>query len=119
MSPALLSIRMKSFPAPFIFAKRSMMLIVAAAVLVVMSGLGRDISSCLLKLEIPRLRSDRKNLFRRIKRSARRLPVRSLAFTYSAVKRRAAWIFLAILGLTPCASFAGDYNNVILEQTKK
>src|SRR6266404_3125603 len=60
-----------------------------------------------------------KNSFRRIKRSARRLPVRSLAFTYSAVKRRAAWIFLAILRLTPCASFAGDYNNVILEQTKK
>jgi len=47
------------------------------------------------------------------------LPVRSLAFTYSAVKRRAAWIFFAILGLTPCASFAGDYNDVILEQIKK
>src|SRR6266403_2301641 len=60
MSPGLLSIRMKSFPAPFIFAKRSMMLIVAAAVLVVMSGLGRDISSCLLKLETPRLRWDDK-----------------------------------------------------------
>jgi hypothetical protein len=37
-----------------------MMLIVAAAVLVVMSSLGRDISSCLLKLEIPRLRWDDK-----------------------------------------------------------
>ena len=36
------------------------MLIVAAAVLVVMSSLGRDISSCLLKLEIPRLRWDDK-----------------------------------------------------------
>jgi hypothetical protein len=36
-----------------------MMLIVAAAVLVVMSSLGRDISLCLLKLEIPRLGSER------------------------------------------------------------
>ena len=47
------------------------------------------------------------------------MPVRSLASTYFAVKGRAAWIFLAILGLTPRASFAGDYNDVILEQIKK
>jgi hypothetical protein len=56
---------------------------------------------------------------RRIKRSAPRLPVRSLAFTYTAVIRRAAWIFLAILGLTPSASFAGDCNDLILDQIKK
>jgi hypothetical protein len=55
----------------------------------------------------------------RIERSVPRLPVRSLAFTCSAVKRRAAWIFLAILGLTPDASFAGDYNSAILEQIKQ
>ena len=45
--------------------------------------------------------------------------VSSLAFTYTAVKRRATWIFLAILGLTPSASFAGDCNDLILEQIKQ
>jgi hypothetical protein len=35
------------------------------------------------------------------------------------VKGRGAWIFLAILGLGSCSSFAGDYNSVILEQIKK
>ena len=34
----------------------------------------------------------------------------------SAVKRLAAWVFLAFLGLTSRASFAGDYNSLILEQ---
>src|SRR6266566_2253748 len=41
MSPALLSIRIKSFPAPFIFVKRSMTVILAAAVPVVMSANSR------------------------------------------------------------------------------
>jgi hypothetical protein len=47
------------------------------------------------------------------------LPVLRLAFTYTAVKGRGAWIFLAILGLGSCSSFAGDYNSVILEQIKQ
>jgi hypothetical protein len=43
----------------------------------------------------------------------------ALAFTYSAVKELAACVFLAILGLSPRASFAGDYNNLVLEQIKQ
>ncbi|HWH92208.1 MAG TPA: hypothetical protein VNV64_10485, partial [Candidatus Binatia bacterium] len=39
--------------------------------------------------------------------------------TYSAVKGLAAWAFLAIFGFTTPASFAGDYNGVILEQIKQ
>ena len=39
--------------------------------------------------------------------------------TYSAVKGLAAWIFLAILGLTTPASFAADYNSLILDQIKE
>jgi len=39
--------------------------------------------------------------------------------TYSAVKRLAAWIFLAIVGLTPRASFAEDYNSLVLDQIKQ
>ena len=35
------------------------------------------------------------------------------------MRRRAAWIFFAIFGLTPSVSFAGDCNDVILEQIKK
>ncbi len=36
--------------------------------------------------------------------------------TYSAVKGLAVWVFLAILGFTTPASFAGDYNSLVLEQ---
>ena len=39
--------------------------------------------------------------------------------TYFAVNRLAAWVFLAILSVPLRASFAGDYNSVILEQIKQ
>ena len=42
-----------------------------------------------------------------------------LPVTYSAVKALTASVFLAILGLTARASFAGDYNSLILEQIKQ
>ena len=47
------------------------------------------------------------------------MPDRLLMITYSAVKGLAAWAFLAIFGFTTPASFAGDYNGVILEQIKQ
>jgi hypothetical protein len=39
--------------------------------------------------------------------------------TYAAVKRLAAWVFLAVLGLPLRASFAGDYNSLVLDQVKQ
>src|SRR6059036_545496 len=39
--------------------------------------------------------------------------------TYSAVKGLAALVFLAILAIASRASFAGDYNNLILDQIKQ
>ena len=36
--------------------------------------------------------------------------------TYFAVNRLPAWVFLAILSVPLCASFAGDYNGLILER---
>src|SRR5438128_11049603 len=39
--------------------------------------------------------------------------------TYSAVKGLAAWVFLAILAIASRASFAGDYNSLILDQIKQ
>src|SRR6266536_5604221 len=39
--------------------------------------------------------------------------------TYSAVKGLAAWVFLAILAIASRASFAGDYNTLILDQIKQ
>ena len=47
------------------------------------------------------------------------LPDVVLPVTYSAVKAVTASVFLAILGLTARASFAGDYNSLILEQIKQ
>jgi hypothetical protein len=47
------------------------------------------------------------------------LPDGILMVTYSAVKGLAAWVFLAILGLTPGVSFAGDYNGFVLDQIKQ
>ena len=47
------------------------------------------------------------------------LPDVVLPVTYSAVKALTASVFLAILGLTARASFAGDYNSLILEQIKQ
>jgi hypothetical protein len=47
------------------------------------------------------------------------LPDRLLMITYSAVKGLAAWVFIAIVGVTAHVSFAGDYNSVILEQIKQ
>jgi len=49
----------------------------------------------------------------------RALPTDLSAFTYFAVKKSAACIFLALLGFTLQAAFAGDYNDLILEQIKK
>jgi hypothetical protein len=40
-------------------------------------------------------------------------------FTYPAVKHLAAWVFLSVLALSSRASFAGDYNSLILEQIKQ
>src|SRR5436305_1032779 len=39
--------------------------------------------------------------------------------TYSAVKGLAAWVFLAILAIASRASFAGDYNSLILDPIKQ
>jgi hypothetical protein len=39
--------------------------------------------------------------------------------TYAAVKQAAARALIAILALTSCRSFAGDYNSLILEQIKE
>jgi hypothetical protein len=39
--------------------------------------------------------------------------------TYAAVKRLAVWVFLAVLGLPLRASFAGDYNSLVLDQVKQ
>jgi len=39
--------------------------------------------------------------------------------TYSAVKGLVVWGFLATLWLTPRASFAGDYNGLVLDQIKQ
>jgi hypothetical protein len=47
------------------------------------------------------------------------LPDCVLTFIYSAVKRLVASVVLVILGLTARASFAGDYNSLILEQIKQ
>ena len=43
----------------------------------------------------------------------------ALTFTYSAVARLTACFFLAIVGLSVDASFAGDYNSLILDQIKQ
>src|SRR5215469_6824787 len=37
----------------------------------------------------------------------------------SAVKKSSVWIAVAVLGLLPCLSFAGDYNDLVLEQVKQ
>jgi hypothetical protein len=50
---------------------------------------------------------------------ARSLPDRLLTIIYSAVKGLAAWVFIAIVGLTAHGSFAGDYNSLVLEQIKQ
>ena len=42
-----------------------------------------------------------------------------MTLIYSAVKGLAAWVFLAILGLTARASYAEDYNSLILDQIKQ
>jgi hypothetical protein len=42
-----------------------------------------------------------------------------LAFIYSAVMRRFGSVLLAIVGLTARISFAGDYNNLVLEQIRQ
>jgi hypothetical protein len=47
------------------------------------------------------------------------LPDCVLALIYSAVKRFPVSLFFLILGLATQASFAGDYNNLILEQIKQ
>ena len=47
------------------------------------------------------------------------LPDCVLALIYSAVKRLPVSLFFLILGLATQASFAGDYNNLILEQIKQ
>src|SRR4029453_13081730 len=47
------------------------------------------------------------------------LPVCVLGLIYSAVKRPPISLFFLILGLATQASFAGDYNNLILEQIKQ
>jgi hypothetical protein len=47
------------------------------------------------------------------------LPDRVLAFIYSAVKKLALSVFVVILGLAAQASFAGDYNGLILDQIKQ
>jgi hypothetical protein len=39
--------------------------------------------------------------------------------TYFAMNRLPAWVFLAILSVPLCASFAGDYNGLILEQVNQ
>src|SRR5436189_4337124 len=39
--------------------------------------------------------------------------------TYSAVKGLATWVFLTILAIASSASFAGDYNSLILDQIKE
>src|SRR5438552_7062316 len=41
------------------------------------------------------------------------------AFTYSAVMRRSASVFLAIVALTAQISFASDYSSLVLEQIKQ
>src|SRR5689334_4582678 len=87
MSPALLSIKMKSFPAPFIFVKRSMTLTVAAAFFLVMSS------------EV--------------------VARRHFGVYLSAVKKSGAWIVIALVGFTIRTSFAGDCNDLILEQIQK
>ena len=47
------------------------------------------------------------------------LPDRLLMITYSAVKGLATWAFLVILGLTAPATFAGDYNSLVIEQIRQ
>jgi hypothetical protein len=78
---------MKSFPAPFIFVKRSMMLIVAATFFLVMSS------------EV--------------------VARQHFGVYLSAVKRSGAWIVITLVGFTLRTSFAGDCNDLILEQIKK
>ena len=73
-------------------------------------GLPRDSSSLCIKLRLAGefARSD-----------GRALLHGGLPFSYSAVKGLAAWIFFATIGLTSHPAFAGDYNDLILEQIKK
>jgi len=47
------------------------------------------------------------------------LPECVLAFICSAVKRLAVSVFIVVFGLAAQASFAGDYNSLILEQIKQ
>ncbi len=47
------------------------------------------------------------------------MPDSILMVTYSAVKGLVVWGFLATLWLTPRASFAGDYNGLVLDQIKQ
>ena len=56
---------------------------------------------------------------RRCPSSTLPLPDCVLALIYSAVKRLPVSLFFLILGLATQASFAGDYNNLILEQIKQ
>ena len=41
------------------------------------------------------------------------------AVSYFAVKYLGVWMVMALLGLTPQLSFAGDYNSLILEEIKQ
>jgi hypothetical protein len=94
---------MKSFPAPLIFVKRSMILVST----VCDESQGRDAAL---------RRPD----------SAARCPYRTLAIArscfgvyLSAVKKSGIWIVIAVVGFTLQTSFASDYNDLILDQIKK
>ena len=97
MSPALLSIRMKSFPAPFIFVKRSMI-----PFSIRLSSQHRPDRSC-----------------SEVVMSSLRIARSAFDDYLSAVKELA----LGFLSRCLCdsrahVSFAGDYNNLVLEQIK-
>src|SRR5205814_5545690 len=91
--------RTKSFPAPFIFVKRSMII------------------DCSGGCPQPQTLESRREDMRVYPCQARpALPNRLLALTYFAVKKVAASGFLVIFGLTVPIAFAADCNDLILDQ---
>ena len=47
------------------------------------------------------------------------MPDRDLMIRCSAVNRVAAWVFIGIIALSSEIAFAGDYNDLVLDQTKQ
>src|SRR6476620_151527 len=141
MPPVLLSNRIKSFPAPFILVKRNIIVIVAAATPLVMSSgyphpiivavilseagavegsLGMIMGSATGWKAWPRPESVRSCVAASTSLGMTGGIARWYFSVYlSAVQKLSALIVISILWLAPQLSFAGDCNDLVLEQVRQ